>query len=550
MIGVSAPKGDHDVVAEFFELFKTPWEFHVPGHTYDVVLVCQEKADAAGAKLVVEYGAGALGTDSHLGVVVQGLGPAPLLTFEGQELPIYKGCSSFPGAVQPFLCEAATGAPVGFHIQRNGTVHARLGYDLFREVRHLLVQGQPVRHANSPTLDLHISVLRRMITTSSLPLLEVPPAPHQATFVACLTHDVDHPVLRNHRLDHTAWGFLYRAIVGSVVGLLRGCRTPRELMQNWLAALRLPWVYLGLAKDFWRRLDRYADLESDAGSTFFVIPFKNEPGRDRAGTAPSMRASRYDVTELGSEITQLRQRGCEIGVHGLNAWLDPAEGRREQDRVCGVAPTADLGIRMHWLYFDADAPASLEAAGFAYDSTIGYNETVGFRAGTLQAYRPPGLRHIMELPLHVMDTALFYPDRLGLSPTEARSRVSTLLGVASRHGGVLTFNWHDRSIAPERLWDGVYQDLLADLRRAGAWLCGAGAAVRWFRKRRSVVMRQQTVNGRAHVTVSLPDQRDAGPPLRVRLHRPPPPGSATGSSRTPAWEDLPLKAGEQLSISV
>lgn len=550
MIGVSAPKGDHDVVAEFFELFKTPWEFCVQGRSYDVVLVCQEKADVAGARLVVQYGAGAWGTDSLLGVVAQGLGLGTLLAFEGQELPIYNGCSSFPGAAQPLLCEAATGAPVGFLIRRNKAVHARLGYDLFREVRHLLLQGQPVRHATSPTLDLHISVLRRLITTSGLPLVEVPPTPHQASFVACLTHDVDHPVLRNHRLDHTAWGFLYRAVVGSVVGLIRGCRTPRQLLKNWLAALRLPWIYLGLAKDFWRRLDRYADFESDAGSTFFVIPFKDEPGRHRTGTAPAMRASRYDVTELREEITQLRERDCEVGVHGLNAWLDPVEGRRELDRVCGIAPTPDVGIRMHWLYFDAQAPACLEAAGFAYDSTVGYNETVGFRAGTLQAYRPPGLRRLLELPLHVMDTALFYPDRLGLTPGEARSRVSSLLGIACRHGGALTFNWHDRSIAPERLWDGVYQEVLADLRQAGAWLCGAGAAVRWFRKRRSVVMRQQTVNGHSHVSIFLPNQPDAGPPLRVRLHRPPAPGAAPDSNCTPAWEDVPLRVGEQLSISV
>jgi len=34
-----------------------------------------------------------------------------------------------------------------------------------------------------------------------------------------------------------------------------------------------------------------------------------------------------------------------------------------------------------------------------------------------------------------------------------------------RQGGVLTVNWHDRSIAPERLWDDFYLDLLDDLKR-------------------------------------------------------------------------------------
>ena len=44
-----------------------------------------------------------------------------------------------------------------------------------------------------------------------------------------------------------------------------------------------------------------------------------------------------------------------------------------------------------------------------YDSTIGYNETVGYRAGTTQPYRPLAASRLLELPLHVMDTALFYP---------------------------------------------------------------------------------------------------------------------------------------------
>ena len=41
---------------------------------------------------------------------------------------------------------------------------------------------------------------------------------------------------------------------------------------------------------------------------------------------------------------------------------------------------------MHWLYFDQNSPKTLENAGANYDSTVGYNETVGYRAGTAQGY--------------------------------------------------------------------------------------------------------------------------------------------------------------------
>ena len=38
MIGVIADPAEHDVVREFFELFKTPWEFYRGDGQYDVLL--------------------------------------------------------------------------------------------------------------------------------------------------------------------------------------------------------------------------------------------------------------------------------------------------------------------------------------------------------------------------------------------------------------------------------------------------------------------------------------------------------------------------------
>ena len=40
---------------------------------------------------------------------------------------------------------------------------------------------------------------------------------------------------------------------------------------------------------------------------------------------------------------------------------------------------------------------------------VGYNETVGFRAGTSQVFAPIGTKHLLELPLHIQDTSLLYP---------------------------------------------------------------------------------------------------------------------------------------------
>ncbi len=84
----------------------------------------------------------------------------------------------------------------------------------------------------------------------------------------------------------------------------------------------------------------------------------------------------------------------------------------------------------------------------------------------------------------------------------------------------MTINWHDRSIAPERLWDGFYLDLLDELKRRDAWFLTAAQAVAWFRRRRSArfeSVRQE--DGSVHVRVSADGAGDA-PGLTVRVHMP------------------------------
>jgi hypothetical protein len=174
---------------------------------------------------------------------------------------------------------------------------------------------------------------------------------------------------------------------------------------------------------------------------------------------------------------------------------------------------------MHWLYTNQESPAVLEEADFSYDSTVGYNETVGYRAGTGQVFKPFRADRLLELPLHVMDTALFYPDYLDLSEEEASAWLAPFLDNGVRYGGVLTVNWHDRSIAPERLWDDFYVGLLGELTRKGALFCTASQAVSWFRLRRSVVFENSTVDGEMRVKVSAGHGEDV-PGLRLRFYQP------------------------------
>jgi peptidoglycan/xylan/chitin deacetylase (PgdA/CDA1 family) len=522
MIGVIADSADHDVVREFFELFKTPWDFYRPGRNYEVLLCTGDVCFEETAKLALRYSGSKIAFDDQEKLQTRCLqGNSHVFSHQGNRIPIYGNCLTFPEIGNGILIDEASRECATYIDESGDRAVARIGYDLFSEIRALLTSGQPIANASLPALDLHIAFLRDLITGAGIQLVEIPPVPEGYQFAACLTHDVDHPAVRQHKWDHTMFGFLYRAVFDSLRKTLSGQMPVRDLFKNCAAALKLPFVHLGLAKDFWREFDdRYLELEKGLRSTFFVIPFSNKAGNKSSGPAPSIRAARYGAQDIADAIHKLTAAGCEVGLHGIDAWMDSSKGRQELDEIRRVTRTSEVGVRMHWLYYDQQSPVVLEQAGAAYDSTIGYNETVGYRAGTTQVYKALNADHLLELPLHIMDTSLFYPCHLGLSRQQAKSVVRPILDNVVRFGGTLTINWHDRSLSSERLWGEFYSDLIQDLKSRGAWFSTASQATAWFRKRRSAEFEtDSSATGaiRAHVAV---DQRDNLPALRLRIHAP------------------------------
>src|SRR5260221_716284 len=159
MIGVIANPEDHVVVQEFFELFKTPWEFYRSGREYDVLL-CDGDCEVQQNKinLVLMYSSQKLQCDGETKIQNE----EKDLQYNGSRLPIYGTASSFPGQSLSFL-KSEKSENTAAYITRIGEVaKARIGYDLFPEIRTLLTNGQPTANAGIPTLDLHIEILRRL----------------------------------------------------------------------------------------------------------------------------------------------------------------------------------------------------------------------------------------------------------------------------------------------------------------------------------------------------------------------------------------------------
>ena len=520
MIGVIAKADQTAAVDEFFQLFKTPWEFYRRGRAYDVVVATAGEIPAVDARLLVIYGADLKSCDARDGMVARALHRGGPLNYRGVRLPVYGEFVTFEAREGATPCVAAGTEVAGLRVQTAPTTVIRLGYDVFAEVGLLLAAGQPLEHAQIPTLDIHIMMLREWILGAGIPLVEIPPAPAGYRFAVCLTHDIDFGGIRNHRFDHTMWGFLYRSTVGAVRNLLRGRLSISQLIQSWRAAASLPLVYMGWAKDFWEPFGWYRRVEKNLPATYFLIPFKRRPGDNVAARHASRRAAAYDLSDLAPWTSTLVKEGCELGVHGIDAWHSVQKGRDELARIAAVAGEPRLGIRMHWLLQDATTSRVLEEAGFAYDSTAGYNETIGYRSGTTQVFRPSGARALLELPLHIQDGALFFPHRLDLSESEAWKRCGALIDHVRTLGGVLTVLWHDRSHAAERFWGNFYIRLVQALRSLDGWFGTAGQVVGWFRKRREVTFeRVEGEDGLGRTRLRYHGE-EIFPPLTVRVHRP------------------------------
>jgi hypothetical protein len=547
VIGVISNTSEKDMAKEFFELFKTPWEVYEDGRDYDVVLctACDNDINKIRAKLVVIYCSAKTCSDDLHGINIESVKQKVMVEYENINFPVYGNILIFGNKSKPLIKIKETKEVVGIKVNLKDKKMLRIGFDLFHEISFLLSSGQTVEYSLIPTMEIHISMLREWIVNSGLPLIEVPPVPPRYNFIVCLTHDVDFVGIRNHKFDHTMFGFVYRALIGSFVNVIRGRNSWTNLLKNWKAVLSLPFVYLGIVKDFWDEFDRYLEIENNLGSTFFIIPFKNRAGKDILGMEQRRRAARYDITDVKPEVKRLISYDCEIGLHGIDAWYDAQKGIEEMNRISKEIGDTNIGVRMHWLYFFERSPKIIEEAGFFYDSTFGYNDAVGYKCGTIQVFRPLGVKRLLELPLHIQDTALFYSSRMALSEKKAFELVNTLIKNSKEYGGVLTINWHTRSLSPERLWDGFYVNLLDELKAQNVWFGTARQVVTWFNKRRSVSFEDaSTIDNRIHIKLSGMSDT-SGPDLLLKVHH-----QAPQPSNNEAAEHLEIPFSDNMDMVI
>lgn len=241
----------------------------------------------------------------------------------------------------------------------------------------------------------------------------------------------------SHDVDVIGIPFNFRTAVGHTVRRRNPTATIRDLLGR---ALGLDPAGLGAAR-------RIAQLSLNRGIDCAMYWMASPRGAVDSGYDPRH-------PKVRATIAWLREHGVELGVHpGYDTFGSPAQLARELKILREVLGTQPLGGRQHYLRWSPDTWIDWETCGLAYDSTLGYADRTGFRAGTCIPYRPWLLSlnreaRLIEIPLIVMEETL-----LTIAPVPVPQRLEAVLEHLPRCrlvGGVFALLWHNGNvIAPD-----------------------------------------------------------------------------------------------------
>ena len=175
-------------------------------------------------------------------------------------------------------------------------------------------------------------------------------------------------------------------------------------------------------------------------------------------------------------ILEIDRQGWEICLHpSWYSFDDMNELKRQKEALEKVLGHEIVSIRQHYLHYDIRITPQVHAeARFKYDSTLGFNDNVGFRFGACYPWYLYDLKaekelSIMEIPLIVQDGAMLNPNKgTRLDENTAFKYVEQITEAIEKVGGVLTLLWHPNHILKEDWWR-LYLRILDYLKAKNAW---------------------------------------------------------------------------------
>ena len=378
---------------------------------------------------------------------VGGNGPIARAEVGAIAFPIMAPTSPTPG--NPFLQASVGGSESTIAARASGDL--TFGFDLWLSIGMLLADSRLDRQVlqvddlSTPVVDRLENLVLQELAQEYGPLGS--PWPGRSSFGLALSHDVDRIRKTFQRLTHP----------------IREARQGRLRHALNIATSWTPDAY-------WRfddiiRLERRLDTKS----TFFFL--HEAPGDERIslrGRLLLSGACRLDNLRVQDAIRDIGNSGWDIGLHSSSFARGDQERLREEKAILErIADRPIRGVRQHFLSPDVRSLWDTQIeSGFSFDSTMGYSDRLGFRAGTCFPYCVDPTSAFLEIPFQIMDGAI---DPLSRA---SEDRCFSVLREVESVGGLLVLLWHQRFFNDSEFpgFTGLYDRLIREATNRGAWV--------------------------------------------------------------------------------
>ena len=271
-----------------------------------------------------------------------------------------------------------------------------------------------------------------------------------------LTHDVDAIRLTMEiRLKQTAF-----QVANAARALSRG-----EFSRS-IARLDDARRYAFSSGDF-RTFARVRDVERSAGLRSTLHFYGGPPGLKRGSLRRILIDPAYDIASdaMRTELRAFADGGWNVGLHqSFDAWVNADAMAAERAGIEGALGQAVRHCRQHWLHFSWEKTWEAQAAaGLRIDSTLGFNDRPGFRAGHALSIKPwdvtkAGPLAIDTVPMVFMDSHFY--DYSGIGRIAPETAMKPWIDEVRTVSGEATVNWHTHTITEVYGWKSGFEALL------------------------------------------------------------------------------------------
>ncbi|MBO72661.1 MAG: hypothetical protein CMD35_03495 [Flavobacteriales bacterium] len=257
-----------------------------------------------------------------------------------------------------------------------------------------------------------------------------------------LSHDVDRPAK-----------YSFTNLMGFTKAFVKDILSRQFNDAFYLGFYRLLKPRSLIEKDPYNTFDYLMNISEESGlkSTFYFI----------AGNSSKTKDADYIISEneILSLIENIASRGHYIGVHpSYNSYLSEEIIESETLKLRQVFDQLDISqnfikSRMHYLKFKHPYTYRyLSNAGIKQNSTMGFAEHVGFRAGTCWPYPVFDPINMIELPIEespliAMDVTLYGSSYMNIKDHRSiEDKLKQLYKTTSQVGGRFELLWHNSNL--------------------------------------------------------------------------------------------------------